>query len=64
MGRPSRPLGHDASKGTPVSAATVVTLGVDAHKDLHVAAVLDQLGRRLSGASVPTDDTHHQVLWD
>ena len=47
-----------------MSAATVVTLGVDAHKDLHVAAVLDQLGRRLSGASVPTDDTHHQVLWD
>jgi hypothetical protein len=28
-----------------MSTATVVTLGVDTHKDLHVAAALDQLGR-------------------
>jgi transposase len=47
-----------------MSTATVVTLGVDTHKDLHVAAALDQLGRRLGVASFPTDDVHHQALWD
>ena len=31
-----------------------VILGVDTHKDFHVAVALDQLGRRLSVASVPT----------
>jgi transposase len=41
-----------------------VTLGVDTHKDVHVAAALDQLGRRLGVASFPTDDAHHEVLWD
>jgi transposase len=40
-----------------------VTLGIDTHKDMHVAVTLDQLGRRLGVASFPTDDTHHQVLW-
>jgi transposase len=47
-----------------VPTSTVVTLGVDTHKDLHVAVALDQLGRRLGMTSVPTDDAHHQVLWD
>jgi transposase len=41
-----------------------VTLGVDTHKDVHVAAALDQLGRRLAVASFPTDDAHHPALWD
>jgi transposase len=41
-----------------------VTLGVDTHKDLHVAAVLDQVGRRLGVASFATDDAHHGQLWD
>lgn len=44
--------------------ATVVTLGVDTHKDVHVVAALDQLGRRLGVASFPTDDAHHRVLRD
>jgi transposase len=47
-----------------VRTTTVVTLGVDTHKDLHVAVALDQLGRRLGVASFPTDDAHHQTLCD
>ena len=31
----------------------VVTVGVDAHTDVHVAAVLDQAGRLLGTASFP-----------
>ena len=31
-----------------------VTVGVDTHKDIHVAVVLDQHGRRLDSCSVPT----------
>ncbi len=31
-----------------------VTGGVDTHKDLHVAAVLDELGRLLATGSFPT----------
>lgn len=41
-----------------------VTLGVDTHKDIHVAVALDQLGRRLGVTSLPTDDAHHQALTD
>jgi transposase len=47
-----------------VPDSTVITLGADTHKDLHVAVALDQLGRRVGVASFPTDDAHHQVLWD
>lgn len=47
-----------------MTTALAVTLGVDTHKDIHVAVALDQLGRRLGTASFPTDDAHHSVLWD
>jgi transposase len=30
-----------------------VTIGVDTHKDLHVAAARDQLGRRLGATMAP-----------
>ncbi len=41
--------------GTEGSATvTGVVLGVDTHLDLHVAVVLDQLGRRLGDLTVPT----------
>ena len=32
----------------------LVTIGVDSHKDLHVAVALDQLGHLLATTSVPT----------
>ncbi|MET9108381.1 hypothetical protein ABZX29_17605 [Streptomyces zhihengii] len=37
----------------PSSSITSVTLGVDTHADVHVAAALDQLGRRLGTLTVP-----------
>ena len=36
------------------SAEANVTLGVDTHKDSHVAVALDGLGRHLAILSVPT----------
>ncbi len=38
----------------PVTAEDAVTLGVDTHRDFHVAVALDRLGRRLGVLSVPT----------
>ncbi|MFI0772954.1 IS110 family transposase [Streptomyces sp. NPDC021218] len=38
----------------PSSFSTSVTLGVDTHADVHVAAALDQLGRRLGTLAVPS----------
>jgi transposase len=39
--------------GDRVSEDQDVTVGVDTHKDLHVAAVLDQAGRALGTRSFP-----------
>jgi transposase len=45
------------------SAATRVTVGVDTHGDLHVAAALDQLGRHLDTVSIPTTPAgYHSLL--
>ncbi|MER6030742.1 hypothetical protein [Streptomyces sp. NPDC001851] len=38
----------------PSSFCTSMTLGVDTHADVHVAAALDQLGRRLGTLAVPS----------
>jgi len=46
-----------------MTTACSVTLGVDTHKDLHVAVALDQVGRRLGVATFGTDDAHHPRLW-
>jgi transposase len=46
-----------------VASPPAITLGIDTHKDLHVAVTLDELGRRLGVASFPTDDAHHAALW-
>jgi hypothetical protein len=37
--------------------------GVDAHKDVHVAAALDELGRLLGTGSFPTTTAGYQQLW-
>jgi transposase len=39
-----------------------VTVGVDTHKDTHVAQAKDQLGRRLDGLSVPADADGYRTL--
>jgi hypothetical protein len=38
-------------------ATRVITIGVDSHKDAHVAAAVDQLGRILATTSIPTTPT-------
>jgi transposase len=49
--------------GTEGSATvTGVVLGVDTHLDLHVAVVLDQLGRRLGDLTVPTTKKGYESL--
>jgi transposase len=39
-----------------------VTVGVDTHKDLHVAAARDQLGRRLGATSAPASSAGYAQL--
>ena len=46
-GRKSMDLAESAGNGVSV------TLGVDTHKDAHVAVALDGLGRRLGALSAP-----------
>lgn len=42
----------------------VVTVGVDTHKDVHVAVALDQLGRRLDTTEIPTTADGYSQLHD
>ena len=35
-------------------------LGIDTHKDVHVAVLLDRLGRYLAAASFGTTDAHRR----
>jgi transposase len=42
----------------------VITVGVDTHKDIHVAVALDGLGRRLGALSVPTTPAGYKELVD
>ena len=41
---------------------TIVTVGVDTHTDVHVAAVLDQAGRLLATASFPATTRGYALL--
>ena len=41
-----------------------ITLGVDTHKDFHVAVALDGLGRRLGTLSIPTTPAGYEELVD
>jgi transposase len=45
-----------------LAVAEVITLGVDTHKDIHVAVALDNLGRRLGTLSVPTTPAGYKEL--
>jgi transposase len=47
----------------PTDAATI-TLGVDTHKDAHVAVALDGLGRRQGTLSIPTTPEGYKKLVD
>jgi transposase len=49
---------------TIVEATRSVTGGVDTHLDLHVAAVLDQVGRLLDTASFPVSSTGYECLFN
>jgi len=40
-----------------------LVLGADTHKDVHVAVLLDRLGRRLAVADFPATDAGNQQLW-
>ena len=40
----------------------MITVGVDTHKDIHVAVALDGLGRRLGTLSVPTTPQGYKAL--
>ncbi len=43
-------------------APTSVVIGVDTHKDLHVAVALDNLGRRVDATTIPTTAAGYRKL--
>jgi transposase len=50
------------SRAIPTTSAEMITVGVDTHKDIHVAVALDSLGRRLGTLSVPTSPAGYKEL--
>jgi transposase len=42
----------------------IVTIGVDTHRDVHVAGARDQLGRRIGVTLIPTTPAGYQQLLD
>src|SRR4051812_40063009 len=56
--------GEENVPGSVPTNTQMITLGVDTHKDLHVAVALDGLGRRLGALSVPTIPTGYKELVD
>lgn len=44
--------------------AQAITLGVDTHKEVHVAVALDEIGRRLGVLSVPANPAGYEKLVD
>jgi transposase len=48
----------------PTTSAELITVGVDTHKDIHVAVALDGLGRRLGTLSIPTMPAGYKELVD
>jgi transposase len=56
---------ENVPRSVPTTNAEVITLGVDTHKDIHVAVALDGLGRRLGTLSIPTTPAGYEelVVW-
>src|SRR5262245_15483180 len=46
----------------PLTNPHAVTIGVDTHADIHVAAAVDQLGRVLATTSIPTTTAGYATL--
>jgi alkanesulfonate monooxygenase SsuD/methylene tetrahydromethanopterin reductase-like flavin-dependent oxidoreductase (luciferase family) len=44
------------------ASASRIVIGLDTHKDIHVAVALDHLGRRLGERHVPTFDGRYYTL--
>ena len=53
---------ENVPRSVPTTNAEVITVGVDTHKDIHVAVALDGLGRRLGTLSVPTIPAGYENL--
>jgi transposase len=49
-------------RSIPTTSAEMITVGVDTHKDIHVAVALDGLGRRLGTLNVPTSPAGYKEL--
>jgi transposase len=49
--------------GLHAAVVPQVTVGVDTHAEVHVAAVIDQVGRELGHASFPTTRAGYRRLW-
>ena len=49
-------------RSIPTTTAEMITVGVDTHKDIHVAVALDGLGRRLGTLNVPTSLAGYKEL--
>jgi transposase len=59
-----RPRGGKREPMHPYPDAQAITLGVDTHKDAHVAVALDGLGRRQGTLSIPTTPEGYKKLVD
>jgi hypothetical protein len=67
MKRPKGPIdvttiGNEGRRSKSSGTVVEVVLGVDTHLDVHLAVVLDHLGRRLGAFSVPTTKKGYESL--
>ena len=57
-----RTIANEGRRSESAGTVIEVVLGVDTHLDVHLAVVLDHLGRRLSALSVPTTKKGYESL--
>lgn len=55
---------HRSTEDTPADASTAVIVGVDTHKQTHVAVAINRLGARLGTCSAPADRAGYAALVD